>query len=151
MNRGFSLVEMLSVVAIISIVALIGFYNLGQQKSNSNDDIATIEDVFWRARNWARNHNVCTQIAIKGQTMTISSFIETDCSVPFKGALTFVFAVTIPVSTTLGAFTPSSPFIFNQNGGTIYNQPGTFVVTNAKGASTTFTVYPVIGQVRVKQ
>jgi prepilin-type N-terminal cleavage/methylation domain-containing protein len=153
-QQGFSLLEVLTVVAIIGIVATMATASFTGwlDKSTFADQKANLYDLLTRARNMANSRDECVKLTIDGQLIHVVSYaqgIGANCADPL-GAQTFALQDGgVKAGYTIEPFsTGSNTIVFNTTGGLRETAPVTIYVHDAKGLRQGFTIYPALGQIR---
>lgn len=150
-TRGFTLIEMMVVIAIAAILAVMGIASLGvnTDKSRFMAERVKMQDLLLRARSMARNRAECISVQVNGLNVEIKAHptVAGACTPPLAPPVFTAPVVTFIEDVVIDDLSTGNPLIFNSRGGTDYTNPTTTVL-HYKAFQSTFTIYPAIGQVR---
>lgn len=153
-QKGFSLVELLVVVSIISVVSATGFAFFAAGPTENlrfKQEAVSLRDALLSARNAAVSKNQCAFVTVQDpQTVNVMTYpIPSPCTAtplpPPDMTLTYSFRA----ANTVSNFSIGPTLVFRPNGGTTQQAPVTIAITSAAtGRRSQLTIYPAIGQVR---
>lgn len=152
-SRGFSLIEMMIVVALIGIMSALVVPNISQRVADSEAEaeMLAVRDGLVRMRNLSRTNAACVRVTINANSFVGTPFLECD---PLGNEQT-ADVVTVEIDSdhvTLGSFggaLATPPFVFQRTGGHDLDGTVTFTATYATGGTRTFNIYPATGFVRL--
>jgi type IV pilus assembly protein PilA len=162
--RGFTLVEIVIVVAIIGVLAAISFPTVHDMTTRANEplELAKVEALLHEARTYARRTNQCVEVELTQPTGTTKAKLTyktvTDASgfrCPTATAITPTPTVELATGMKFSATVQDGEagrlaFRFSRNGGLQYAKPTIFEVqSTVTGMKKTVKIFPGAGTTRV--
>jgi prepilin-type N-terminal cleavage/methylation domain-containing protein len=154
-RRGFTLIEMMIVVAIVGITATIAVPNIiGTVRAREAEgQMLEVQHILLRARNRARNAVCVMHVTVATNSITVGpdpSDPSADCLALDTLQYDVGEYVTLTDFTVNGATT--DPLVLNAQGGTDYDYRARMIATNTyDGATRNLELWPAIGSVTVGQ
>lgn len=154
-DQGFSLPELMVVVGIISVLGTISAVTIFEKPKEQflfKQDTSSFQDTLITARNAAVTKNQCAIVTVASATqITIQTYaMPSPCNTLPLPAPDVQITHDLRPGTTVSNFTPGGTTLtFRPNGGTTANAPVSITLSGAGGLTSSFTVYPAIGQVRL--
>lgn len=152
-NNGFSLIELMLVLGIMSVMAGMGAYTFSHRSASQISVLkAELLDALLEARGLASQRSECVRVRLEGNTFAAETFAAgagRRCNGPFATALR-----TLPTkdfgarNAEITQFSDgNTTIVFNTNGGVADDRAVTFELRLEKEV-VRFRIFPAIGQIR---